>query len=67
MLDLRAASTLKKNEANDDQEERVQNKSLMTSPQVERELDNIWPTMVFDEEVLLKPDEDARQYFASKE
>ncbi|MED6140795.1 hypothetical protein PIB30_096916 [Stylosanthes scabra] len=54
------------NKADDDQEERVQNKSLMTSSQVERELDNIWPTMVIDEEVILKADEDARQYFASK-
>ncbi|MED6136916.1 hypothetical protein PIB30_060180 [Stylosanthes scabra] len=54
------------NEADDDQEEKVQNKSPMTSSQAERELDNIWPTMVFDEEVILKNDEDVCQYFASK-
>ncbi|MED6223292.1 hypothetical protein PIB30_072621 [Stylosanthes scabra] len=38
----------------------------MTSSQVEKELEKIWSSMVFDEEVLLKADKDAHQYFTSK-
>ncbi|MED6223780.1 hypothetical protein PIB30_077396, partial [Stylosanthes scabra] len=70
MLDLRAASTLKKfehqNEENDDQQEREENESPFTSSQVETELNKIWAMMVIDEDLLVKAEEEAHRYFASK-
>ncbi|MED6169827.1 hypothetical protein PIB30_024945 [Stylosanthes scabra] len=70
MLDNKAASVLRKNEADYDQEERVQNYSPMTSSQVEREVEAYWPTMVFDEELLDflgKVEEEAHKRYASQQ
>ncbi|MED6141568.1 hypothetical protein PIB30_104758 [Stylosanthes scabra] len=55
-----------KNEEDDDQQEREENESLITSPQVETELNKIWAMMVIDEDLLVKAEEEAHRYFASK-
>ncbi|MED6170243.1 hypothetical protein PIB30_028976 [Stylosanthes scabra] len=57
------------NEADYDQEERVQNDSPMTSSQVEREVEADWPTMDVDEEfldLLGKVEKEARKRYASQ-
>ncbi|MED6200994.1 hypothetical protein PIB30_090647 [Stylosanthes scabra] len=54
------------NEEDDDQQERDENESLITSSQVETELNKIWAMMVIDEDLLVKVEEEAHRYFASK-
>ncbi|MED6130217.1 hypothetical protein PIB30_115886, partial [Stylosanthes scabra] len=58
------------NEADYDQEERVQNDSPMTSSQVEREVEADWPTVEVDEEfldLLGKVEEEARKRCTSQQ
>ncbi|MED6203818.1 hypothetical protein PIB30_003109, partial [Stylosanthes scabra] len=49
---------------NQNEEERVQNESPITSSQVEREMEKIWPAIDFDYDLIVKAEEDTRQLFA---